>query len=147
LPRPRWPRRCQSVSNSPRVPSEELDFDDDQVFHYQGMPFTGVAYEEESGGDVSETAYAYGLLEGASRVWHSSGSLKSEAAFYRGAGHGRARKFREDGTLESETIYEFGIVVRSSEFDESGNVVGRFELSEDSPNHALLQAYRAEFEG
>jgi antitoxin component YwqK of YwqJK toxin-antitoxin module len=129
-----------------RVPAEELDFDDDQVFHYQGMPFTGVAYEEEQDGGISETAYVEGLQEGTSRVRYSSGALKSEAAFYRGVGHGRARKFRENGTLESETIYEYGILVQSSEFDESGSLVERFELSEDSPNYALLHAYRAELE-
>ena len=44
-----------------RVPAEELDFDDDQTFLYQGIPFTGVAYEAEPDGCTSNTRYVDGL--------------------------------------------------------------------------------------
>jgi len=129
-----------------RVPAEELDFDDDQIFHYQGTPFTGVAYEDEPDGGGSETAYVDGLQEGTARAWYPSGALRSEAPYYRGVGHGRHRGFREDGTLESEKDYEYGILVEASVFDASGDVVERFELSKDNPNFALLERYRTEFE-
>jgi antitoxin component YwqK of YwqJK toxin-antitoxin module len=128
-----------------RVPAEQLDFDDDQIFHHQGTRFTGVAYEDEPDGGASETAYVDGLQEGTARVWYPSGALKSEA-FYRGVGHGRHRRLREDGSLESEKVYEYGILVEAAVFDASGNVVERFELPKDSPNFALLERYRTEFE-
>jgi antitoxin component YwqK of YwqJK toxin-antitoxin module len=137
----------ESQSGGVRISAEELDFDDDQIFHYQGIPFTGVAYyEDEPDGGTAESAYVDGLLEGMTRAWYPAGSLKSEEPFYRGVGHGRHRRFREDGSLESEKVYEYGILVEESVFDASGNVLERFELPTNTPDAALLERYRAEFE-
>jgi antitoxin component YwqK of YwqJK toxin-antitoxin module len=129
-----------------RIRGEELDFDDDQIFHYEGIPFTGVAYyDDEEDGGTSEEEYVDGLRDGGARVWYASGALRSEGSFLLGVAHGRHRTFREDGTLESVNVYEFGFCLESSVFDESGNVVERFQLPEDSPSYAILRRWRADF--
>jgi antitoxin component YwqK of YwqJK toxin-antitoxin module len=129
-----------------RIRGEELDFDDEQIFLYAGIPFTGIAYyDDEPDGGTSEVEYVDGLREGATRIWYRSGALRSEQWFQGGVWHGRQQMFRQDGTLESEVVCEYGFRLESSVFDESGKVVERFWLSPDSTNFALLQRWRGDF--
>jgi antitoxin component YwqK of YwqJK toxin-antitoxin module len=127
-----------------RVPLEQLDFDDEQNYLYEGIPFTGVAYEGESDEEGrTETTYADGVQAGLSREWYPSGSLKVQETFDRGVLHGEQRMFREDGSVAAVRQFELGILVRSVDLDELGAVAVRFELDENSPNYRLLQKLRS----
>jgi hypothetical protein len=80
-----------------RVRGEELDFDDDQVFLYHGIPFTGVAYYDDDG-VTAEEEYVDGLREGNTREWYPSRVLKcnewSKLSRHCGAGqNARGRSF------------------------------------------------------
>jgi antitoxin component YwqK of YwqJK toxin-antitoxin module len=128
-----------------RVATELLDFDDEQIFHYEGVPFTGIAVEDEPGIGASEVPYVSGLQEGTARDWYPSGELRKEATFLRGVAHGRVSEYRADGSLESMKVYEYGVLLQASVSDSDGNITNTFTLSEDSPNFAILQRFRGRF--
>jgi hypothetical protein len=139
-------RRDGRDSPSPRrIPSELLDFDNDQVFHFQGAPFTGIAVADEPDGGRSEIRYENGLQEGPARDWYPSRAIKCEAPYRQGVVHGVQRRYREDGSVVSEDICEYGVRVRSLIFDESGHQTETFALTPDSINYQVLRELRSRF--
>jgi hypothetical protein len=40
-----------------RVPNEAFDFDDDQIYEFEGRPFTSIAVADELDGGRSQVAY------------------------------------------------------------------------------------------
>lgn len=131
----------------PRVPDDQLDYNEDLIYFYLGERFTGIGFDDVPGFGLSEISYRDGMQEGPARDWYPSGQLKSEAIYRRNLLHGRSREFREDGSLASEEIHEFGIHIRSATYDERGTESVTFTLSEDSPNYGILQRLRREFGG
>jgi len=125
-----------------RIPDDEIDFSDDLIYFYAGKRFTGVSYDDVPGYGLSEITYLDGLQEGPARDWYASGQLKSEANFHRNVRHGVSREWAESGELQKEDLYEFGVHVRSHVFGDCGEVTVAFELSDESPNFALLKQMR-----
>ncbi|GAB3433824.1 toxin-antitoxin system YwqK family antitoxin [Flindersiella endophytica] len=132
--------------NEPRVvPDEELDFEADQVFTLNGLPFTGVGYEESPEIGRSEVTYQDGLQTGPARSWDPSGVLRSESYYYGGALHGMSRKFDSDGTLTLESRYEYGILLHQRAFGPDEEVIESYELDPNSYNAELLERYRRKY--
>ncbi|WP_322756558.1 hypothetical protein [Frankia sp. Cas3] len=127
-----------------RVEDSELDFDEDLIYTYRGVLFTGIGYEEVSGHGLSEISYRQGMQAGPARDWYPSGVLKGESYFRENVLHGPLREFDEDGNVRFEAVYEYGILVSSLRSDGSGAVVEFSEISGDSPNFSLLERYRRE---
>jgi antitoxin component YwqK of YwqJK toxin-antitoxin module len=128
-----------------RIPDALLDYNEELTYTYKGELFTGVGYEDVPGQGLSEISYVGGAQEGPSRDWYPSGQLKGETMYRANARHGHNREFREDGSLSLEEIYEYGVLVRSSTFDEQGRVIESYEISEDHPNFAYLERLREQF--
>jgi hypothetical protein len=125
-----------------RVPDSELDFDEDSFCTHNGVPFTGVGYEDVPGRGLSEVTYRDGFQEGPARDWFPSGALKAESYFKDNVYHGPSREFDEEGRSVLEEFYEYGILVESVRKDSSGKVTDAFVLDPDNPNFALLERYR-----
>ncbi len=135
----------QSEPQHVRVPDDQLDYDENLIFMYQGERFTGVGYEDVPGRGLEEISYVDGLQEGPAREWYPSGQLRRDTSFRANALHGHDREYREDGTLVSETVYEYGVRVRSRTFAQDGSVVKSFDLSEESSDFQRLQRRRAKY--
>ncbi|MFC4105060.1 toxin-antitoxin system YwqK family antitoxin [Micromonospora zhanjiangensis] len=129
----------------PSIPDELLDYDEDLVYTYKGERFTGTGYSDVSGHGRSEISYVDGMQHGVARDWYPSGVLKYEASYRKNARHGASREYREDGSLSVETIYEHGILVSSTSYDESGVVVDFHAIEECDPNFGYLQQLRKRF--
>ncbi|WP_239311924.1 MULTISPECIES: toxin-antitoxin system YwqK family antitoxin [unclassified Frankia] len=127
-----------------RVEDSELDFDEDLIYTYRGVLFTGIGYEEVPGHGFSEISYRQGMQAGPARDWYPSGALKGESYFWENVLHGPLREFDEDGNVQFEAVYEYGILVSSLRSDASGAVVESSEISDESPNFSLLERYRRE---
>lgn len=126
-----------------RVPDDDLDFGPDQVMHYQGVPFTGIAFEDDETG-LSELEYRDGVQDGFTRQWWPSGLLKTEMPYREGFVHGVVRNFDDTGRLVDESLREYGILLRQTTYDEDGRVVEIRDIRLDpaSYRYGALQRYR-----
>ena len=70
-----WGGWAVSSEASPRVPMDEIDFDEELVYTYRGELFTGVAYEESVEHGLSETSFRDGKQNGAARDWSPNGQI------------------------------------------------------------------------
>lgn len=128
-----------------RVPDGQLDYDEELIYWLRGEKFTGIGYEEIPGRGVSEISYRDGLQDGPARDWYPSGVLKGESIYHKNLLHGHVREFRENGSLISDKEYEHGILVRSVEYDASGEMTSSSTLAESSPNYSRLKRLREHF--
>jgi antitoxin component YwqK of YwqJK toxin-antitoxin module len=90
----------------------------------------------------AEEEYRDGLLSGGKRAWHRPGVLEQEAECAQGVFHGRVRQWHESGLPATDEVYEYGIRLRGQAWDESGNLVEEYTLSESDPDFDILQAFR-----
>ena len=131
--------------NVKRVPDSEIDYPGDGYYYHDGQRFTGVEYflNEEEGWVEAETEYVEGLPSGLKREWAGPDKqLLYEGEFRGGVLHGRKRRWTEDGTLIEDGEYEYGIPLWEKWWDEDGDLVREYELSETDGNYTLLQEYR-----
>ena len=135
----------QDDQNVVRIPDVLLHYDAELVYTYNGQRFTGIGYEDDPERGRSEISCVDGAQEGPSRDWYPSGQLKGETIYKGNVRDGHNREFREDGSMWLEEIYEHGVLVRSARFDENGNVIESFEISEDSPSFSQLQRLWEQF--
>jgi antitoxin component YwqK of YwqJK toxin-antitoxin module len=62
-----------------RIDFNLITRDHDQIYFYEGQPFTGVAYDLTQDGVLAdEQTFALGVLDGPSRSWYATGKLESE---------------------------------------------------------------------
>lgn len=126
-----------------KVPFDELDYDGELSYTYQGHPYTGVSFEDVPGRWYTEIDLEDGMQTGWAREWLPSGALKSEAEYRYNVLHGESRKFDDEGHLRSRGQYEFGILVRQEDIDPEGKVVHEWEIGSDDSLYQLLIKYRS----
>jgi hypothetical protein len=127
------------------VPEDELDFDADLIYTFQGVLFTGIGYEEWCGRRVSEVCYVDGKQDGYARGWHDDGSLREESWYRQNFIHGKHLAFDADGCLRLEEAYEYGILLSKIERDSKGEVISRFELKSTDALWGTLGEFRRRF--
>ena len=131
-----------SLNPSRKVPYDDLDYDAELTYTYQGHPYTGVAFEDVPGKWYTEIDFKDGMQTGWAREWLPSGALKSEAEYRYNVLHGESREFDDDGHLRSRKQYEYGIRVRQEEIDPEGRVLREWEIGPDDSLYDLLIHYR-----
>jgi antitoxin component YwqK of YwqJK toxin-antitoxin module len=102
---------CFFVSCSPeRVHIDDLqEREEAQMLFYQGKPFTGIAYEVYSEGQLNfEIEIKDGKTDGLGQEWYDNGQLHWEANFKDGQPDGLFQEWDEDGQLEREETYKDG---------------------------------------
>jgi hypothetical protein len=127
-----------------RVPDSELDFDADLIYRWRGKLFTGVGFEIDAAGGLSEVRYRFGVQEGVARDWYPSGVLKGESYFHDNVNHGATREFAEDGSLIIECLYEYGILVERRERNKDGELAATFTIDAHGTTYSMLERYRRE---
>jgi antitoxin component YwqK of YwqJK toxin-antitoxin module len=126
-----------------RVNFDNLDYTDEGLHVWQGKPFTGIAYENFPNGQrQSEVTFIDGIKNGTTREWYPSGHLETEQHIVHGSKHGECREWFENGQLKIETTYEFGILVRKKVWNETGELVQEFEITEHDNLYSVLQTFR-----
>lgn len=122
--------------NVKRVPDVELEYDEDLVYYYEGEPFTGVAFSDDSTGR-SEVQLVNGLQDGPARDWCENGALKVEENYRENVKHGQVKEYFPDGRLKVDAVYEYGVLMWSTEYDNEGNVIASHEVQPGSTEHQL----------
>jgi hypothetical protein len=125
-----------------RVRSEQLDYNEDGLYCYEGKPFTGIEVFEKNGWLQGEHELRQGVKWGRQRSWHRPGVPEEEAECAWGGYHGSVRKWHWNGQLALEGDYEHGIRVRAKEWDEEGKLTDDYTIQPTDSWCDTLQMYR-----
>jgi antitoxin component YwqK of YwqJK toxin-antitoxin module len=118
------------MTQSQRVPLDQLDYRQDGLYYFDGVPFTGVGYGLSDEGKVDvEIEHKDGLLCGRTLEWFPSGAPMVDATYLDGGLHGHAREWHGDGHLSEEGEYAFGITLWKKQWDEAGHLTKDYVLS------------------
>ena len=106
-----------------RVNIDNLDFNDDLQYFYDGEPFTGETVETAPTGEViALTTFRDGIEHGPQRGWYRDGSKKSEVTAVNGLAVGTAREWHPNGQLAEESEFnDRGEMVRVQRWHEDGS--------------------------
>ena len=77
------------------------------------------------------------------REWYRSGAKQSEKNLHHGALHGVSVEWFDTGKQKKRTVAELGVLIESDEWDDDGNLVGTYRLSENDANYKSLQLLRS----
>jgi antitoxin component YwqK of YwqJK toxin-antitoxin module len=127
-----------------RVDWNDLDITDDAVVRlYEGVPFTGIAYEtDDDGQTIVESTFVNGHIAGIQRDYYSSGQIRQEWYVRNGLSHGVFRSWYENGQVESEQLMEYGICVKKRLWNENEELIEETEIGEEDPLYSLLMISR-----
>lgn len=125
-----------------RVNEDELEYTDELIYTWQGKPFTGIGYEHLRTGERIEVSYLDGRQTGIAREWYPDGTLKSEEHYVNGSKHGICQEWFKNGQLKTEAFYEFSIRVKEKIWNEKGELVQEFEISENDNRYSTLTTFR-----
>jgi len=115
----------------------------DDLLMYDGVPLTGVVYNEFPNGSLEyEESYKDGLKDGEYREWHPNGRKKCEEIRDRGALHGKSTEWHENGNLRLVSEYEHGVRMKSSEWDPNGKLITTTEIDRNSELYSFVETIR-----
>jgi antitoxin component YwqK of YwqJK toxin-antitoxin module len=114
-----------------RVHYDDLDGDEwgDDVWYFQGEPFTGMAYDHHPNGQLHiEDSYVDGQRSGVGRMWYPSGALEKEIDTQRNGRRIEAweRTWYEHGQRASETTIQFGRKITEKRWNEQGVLISEY---------------------
>ncbi len=116
-----------------------IEFNDDYSYTYNGVLFTGIAYEIDAASHlIGEITFVNGVQEGLTRTWFPSGARQAERNLRRNAFHGPGLEWYESGKIKERTLHESGITLERDVWDEGGTLISSYRLREDQPNYQLL---------
>ena len=99
------------------APYEVLEWKDD-VYHFEGQPFTGVALARyDDGARKGEYPFVGGKFHGVVREYWPNGQQSVETHFEEGQRHGSNRYWNLEGKLTKEQVYERDHSVSVKKFD------------------------------
>jgi antitoxin component YwqK of YwqJK toxin-antitoxin module len=125
------------------VDDDELFVLEDGTIEWKDRPFTGIAKEFRSDGSVvSEIEYVNGVQQGAARHYHPSGKLYSEDWFVGNSRNGPSHEWNEAGSLVLDAMYEHGILIREKRWNDEGELIEEYAISENDPLFKTLQDMR-----
>jgi antitoxin component YwqK of YwqJK toxin-antitoxin module len=108
---------AQAPASSAEVPYAKLEWKDD-VYFWQGKPFTGTAKDQHKNGKPKgEYPFKEGRLHGVVREWWDNGQLSTETHFKNGQRHGLNRYWSTKGELMKEQVYERDKSVSEKHFE------------------------------
>ena len=78
-----------------------------QMLFYQGKPFTGIAYDVYSNGQLQfEETYKDGELNGLYQEWYENGQLASQGTFKDNELNGLFQEWDKNGQFLEEQFYD-----------------------------------------
>ncbi|MCY8498305.1 toxin-antitoxin system YwqK family antitoxin [Bacillus atrophaeus] len=108
-----------------------------------GKPFSGLAYELYSNGNIIYfTQYKDGLAHGLTREFFENGNKKSDKNYRYGQLQGVSINWFEDGKKKSEQHYEHSILISEKKWDERGILKHQYKIDKNSPHFEILETRR-----
>lgn len=123
---------------------EDLEVPDGSTHLLNGTPFTGVAIALSDEGWVEEElSFVDGIQTGPMRSYDRYGRMCDEEFQRGGVPHGARRQWHPTGRLAAHEVYEFGVLLEATYWDDSGSVVRAFALDSSDPAWETIRRYRA----
>ncbi|HZT79025.1 MAG TPA: hypothetical protein VFA26_02285, partial [Gemmataceae bacterium] len=126
-----------------RVSEKELVYPGhDGRYHYDGRPFTGIAYTLYPSGELKwETEYRDGVPWGYHRKFRRDGSLEIEETLapYK---EGYKRTWHANGQLASEEWCHFGLELTRKRWDAAGHLIGDYVRPESDDYYQRMLEMR-----
>jgi hypothetical protein len=129
-----------------RVTQTDLDYPGhDGLYYLDDEPFTGLLVGYDGARVRSETEFRDGVASGVVRVWHESGALASEKQSAGGVLHGLSMEWSEKGQLIQHETYELGVCLWRRVWDEQGQLIEEYQLTESDNDFKTLEMLRRHF--
>ncbi|UOQ72682.1 toxin-antitoxin system YwqK family antitoxin [Hymenobacter cellulosilyticus] len=129
-----------------RVDYDELDFDyspDGVLCLWEGQPFTGVGVELYPDGTLqAESLFRNGIDTRIGSLWYVTGQLRRRATANEANHTMQVTEWYENGKLKSQTTYEHGIKTAEQSWNEQGDLLTDFHLTEQDEYYPALLRYR-----
>jgi len=119
--------------NELRVDFENLEYEMGWML-YEGVPFTGVAFENWPDGALRcEVPYLEGYKHGVEREWYQSGQVKEESELSNGGSHGKHTEWDEGGRIVVEAMYEDCQLIHKKNYRYDGSSSQAETVLSDTP--------------
>jgi antitoxin component YwqK of YwqJK toxin-antitoxin module len=130
-----------------RVPYDDLEYQNDTIFYFGGVPFSGIGEDtDEHGRVMGEVYFVDGKEHGQARSFYPSGNIMSETTYFQGVKNGVEREWYESGKLRGEWTHVYGICMEMRIWSLEGEVVESF-IREPTDELALIaRAHQQRFE-
>lgn len=103
------------------------------------LPFNGVIVDYNKGVLVWEFEVQDGFKTGIERVYYPTGELRELNETDHNTTNGIAKEFYKNGQLKSQSIVIRNVHIVSLIYDETGNIVETWEISEEDPDYTVVR--------
>ena len=128
-----------------RVNAKDLEGQIDQnvtVYYQHNQPYTGLVYEMVQGRIDLEYEVVNGVKQGMETTFYPDGKIQSVSQYVGNLLDGPQISYYENGAVEEKAMFEKGVCVRSTSYDEDGQVTEEHVISEESPEYPWLTYLR-----
>jgi antitoxin component YwqK of YwqJK toxin-antitoxin module len=80
-----------------------------------------------------------GKQHGFAREFNSSGQVKSETTYINGLRHGIESEWYDNGKRKLENIFEFDVLMKSTTWSESGDILDEYERPSDDVLYKMVE--------
>jgi antitoxin component YwqK of YwqJK toxin-antitoxin module len=112
------------------------------VYYQNNKPYTGVVYEMFQGRIDLEYEVVNGVKQGIETEFYPNGRIQSVSQYAGNLLDGPLISYYENGAVEEKAMFEKGVCIRSTSYDENGQVTEEYTISEDSPEYPWLTYLR-----
>jgi antitoxin component YwqK of YwqJK toxin-antitoxin module len=112
------------------------------VYSQDNKPYTGVVYEMLQGRIDLEYEVVNGAKQGIETAFYPDGKIQSVSQYVGNLRDGPLISYYENGAVEERAMFEKGVCIRSTSYDEKGQVTEEHTISEESPEYPWLTYLR-----
>lgn len=124
----------------------DLIVNEHYIYEYNGLPFTGNAYDYDTCNKViAETQFVGGVKQGIETEWNANGQILSVFGFHCNRPHGKCIEYSQNGIILLDSEYEFGICIFENKYSADGSFLDKYNIETDQDALSDLQAARKVF--
>lgn len=103
------------------------------------VPFNGIIVDYNNGVLVWEFEVQDGFRTGIERIYYATGELQELNETDHNTTNGIAKEFYKNGRLRSQSIVARNVHILIITYDESGDIVETWEISEEDPSYNVVR--------
>jgi antitoxin component YwqK of YwqJK toxin-antitoxin module len=112
------------------------------IYYQNGKPYTGLVYEELQGRIDLEYEVVNGVKQGVEIEYYPNGRVQSISHYVNNVLNGLLVNYYESGIIEEKAMFEKGVCIHSTAYDEAGQITEENTISEESPEYSWLTYLR-----
>jgi len=112
------------------------------VYYQNGKPYTGTVYEEFQGRIDLEYEVVNGIKQGLEKEYYPDGTIQSISQYVGNVLDGPLINYYESGAVEEKAMFEKGVCIQSTSYDQLGRVTEEHTISEQSTEYPWLTYLR-----